>query len=90
MIRLELLKDGVAWTGINSVTLRFATPYGHTVVFERACVSEGGGFWHYTTTVTDFPDETYIGTWRVGVRVLDPDIDDTYDYEAALEVVRQP
>ncbi len=66
-IRVTVKKDGVAWTGIDSVLFRFRKPDMETE-FDRDATLESGAVWYYDTTTTDITTE---GEWSLSVKVTD-------------------
>lgn len=81
-------KDGVIWSGINSVTLVFEKP-DRTTQFERAGILENDslGRWYYTTTSSDLDT---LGYWTLTVRVVDGAITLTYPHELGFRVRGNP
>lgn len=85
-IRITILKDGTAWTGIDSVDFVFEKP-DRSTQFTRSATNEGSNVWYYDTTVTDF-EET--GDWTMNVRVTDGSIVKRYPYAIGFQVEDNP
>jgi hypothetical protein len=80
-IRLTIKKDGVAWTGIDSVVLTFTKPSGDT--FQRNMVLESANIWYYDTTTTEIDE---IGTWVIDAKATDAAVVKRYEHEIGLNV----
>lgn len=84
-LRFTILRDGTAWTGIDSVTLTFDPSSGDA--FDRDAILEATNVWYYDLTVDDLDSN---GVCRVCLRITDGAVDVTYPYEITLEVVGCP
>ena len=86
--RFSITKDGVAWTGIDSVTLTFENPDRETTFSVTASMeSPDAGVWYYDTLTTDIDD---VGYWTIKVRVVDSTITKDYPYEIGFTALSQP
>lgn len=87
-LRFTIKKDGVAWTGIDSVLLTFEKPDRETQ-FDRVGVLEldSGGLWYYDTVEADLDT---VGYWTLSVQVTDGSIILKYPYEIAFKVGGEP
>jgi hypothetical protein len=90
--RLTIKKDGIPWSGIDSVVLTFEKPGRSntaTTQFTRNMQFEDvtGGIWYYDTTVDDL-DVT--GYWTLGVKITDGSVVKKYPYEISFHVTSQP
>ena len=82
--------NGVAWTGIDSVTLTLEKPDRSTTL-TRTMILSSGAVWYYDLTAADLPDdETVDGYWTVGVEVVDWAITMEYPYEIGFSVRSEP
>lgn len=91
-IRLTIKKDGVAWSGIDSVTLTFEKP-DRSTQFTRSMVvfQDSQGIWDYDIVAADLPDESAsLGHWTVGVKVVDGTISMPYPHEVGFIVEDLP
>lgn len=84
-----ITKDGVAWTGIDSVSLVFERAEDSTTQFTRAATLEtpDAGVWYYDTVVTDF---TTAGDYTVSVRVTDGSIVKRFPYAIGFHMSDNP
>lgn len=88
-LRVTLTKDGVAWTGIDSVTFTFEAP-DRTTQFSVSATNESGAVWYYDTTTSTFDSSTDdVGYWKLKVTVVDGTITTIYPYEIGFTVVDQ-
>lgn len=85
-IRITIKKDGVAWTGIDSVTLRLRDPDGNESDLAMTLETPDAGVWYYDTLTTDI-DES--GDWTAGLKVVDGAITKWYPGEIALTAVNR-
>lgn len=88
----DITKDGIAWTGISSVTFTFEAPDRETQ-FTRAgtLLTVGGADWYYDTLVTDIAaEEASLGNWTVGVKVVAGAVVKYYPHEIYFEVNQLP
>lgn len=85
-IRFTITKDGVAWSGIDSVTLTFEKP-GRITQFARSMILDSVNVWYYDTTVTDIDT---VGYWTLGVKVIDGPITKYYPDEIGFYAAEQP
>lgn len=87
-LRTTLKKDGVLWTGIDSVLLTFEKP-DRATRFTRSMTNElpDVGVWYYDTTLTDLD---VIGRWTLSVLITDGPIIKRYPYEISLTVNDNP
>ena len=67
-VRVTVKKDGVAWTGADSVLFRFVAP--DTTETDASATNElpDEGVWYYDTTTSTFTQE---GDWVLRVKVTD-------------------
>ncbi len=81
-------KDGVIWTGIDSVLATFEKPDGETVI-ERAMLlqSDVAGTWYYDSVSGDLNE---VGYWNMTIQVTDGSIVIEYPYEIGFRVTNQP
>lgn len=87
-LQATIHKDGVAWTGIDSVTLVFEKPDRSTQFSRSMTVSDDStGVWYYDTTTTDFDT---AGFWTVTLTVVDGSITKKYPYEIGFHVNDEP
>lgn len=84
-ILLRFKKDGVDWTGIDSVSLRFEKPDRETT-FDRSMTvyDDSLGQWYYDTTTSDLDE---AGFWTLDPTVTDGSVVDKPDAEIGFEVV---
>lgn len=83
-----ILRNGIAWTGIDSVTIGFRnTRTGDT--FERLATvtDDDEGTWTYTLTEEDL---IVTGDWRLSVTVVKDADTITYPGRLTLGVTSQP
>lgn len=87
-MKVTIKKDGVAWTGIDSVDLVFEDPDRETQ-FTRTMLLEtpDAGVWYYDLTTTDILD---TGRWTINVRVTDGAIVTRYAYEIGFDAMDNP
>lgn len=85
-IELTFTKDGVAWTGIDSVELTFRKP-NDGPTFVRDMTLDSGAVWYYTTDTGDIDE---VGTWNLAATVVDGAITKTYPYPITLDAYDQP
>src|SRR5262245_53939655 len=87
-LQLHITKDGVAWSGIDSVVLTFEAPdrvtqFSHNMVLG----DDATGLWYYDTTVNDL---TVPGYWTIGVKVTDGVVVKKYPYPISMYVSEEP
>lgn len=88
-IRLAITKDGVAWTGIDTVKLVFEDPDGNEGdPVDATLEAPDAGVWYYDTTTSGPLDAT--GRWRLGVKITDATIVKWYPFEISFQVNDQP
>lgn len=86
--RFTIKKDGVAWTGIDSVLLIFEKPDRETQFTRNATLElDASGIWYYTTTEDDLDT---LGYWTLSVKVTDGSVVIRYPYELAFKVAGEP
>ncbi len=74
-------RDGVIWSGIESVTLEFSLPPTQTtegLTFNRVAtlLDDSLGKWHYIILTTDL---TLPGFWSIAVEAIEGAIQITYN-----------
>lgn len=86
---VSIAKDGEPWNlATGSVTILFKTP-NRSTVYERSMVASDAsqGEFYYDTLTTDL---TLVGSWLVGIRVIDGSVVKDYPYEISVQVVDRP
>ena len=87
-IRFAILKDGAAWTGIDSVKLVLQDPDGtESAELDMTLETPDAGVWYYDTPTSAFTAE---GPHRAGVKVTDGSIVKWYPFEVYIKVVDHP
>lgn len=87
-LRATIKKDGVAWTGIDSVQLIFEKPDRLTQFTRTMTVeSDVSGIWYYDTLTTDLDT---VGWWNITVKVTDGAVVKKYPYDIGLHVNDSP
>ena len=87
-LRVTILKDGVAWAGIDSVSLILEKPDRETQATKPMTMeNDAAGIWYYDTLTTDLDQAGY---WTATAFVTDGLVTQKYPDEISFYVADQP
>lgn len=86
--RFIIKKDGVVWSGIESILATFEKP-DRTTSFQRSLTVESAptGIWYYDSVDGDLDEEGY---WTMTVQITDDTVVIEYPYEIGFRVTNTP